>query len=250
MCCRIPKLTGQWDVFELRSHSNAPRRARQSEDDGSSGASGQGDSGQAEARILGDLADRTAHIFLPKRYKEWVTPEFLPYCWWQFVGSVSGTVTGVLSMQALLFAVGLGSGSVPLAGAINWVLKDGLGQLGGVLYASVMGSHFDHDPKRHRFISALALQACHDLLVLLPRHGILTRGARIDRAAELAACTLSTACKAHAAASCTVCDNCQGLCCTGGGDRPALYSKSSLQSFRDYSCRWPRSRPSVKTYHG
>jgi hypothetical protein len=37
----------------------------------------------------------------------------------------------VLSMQALLYAVGLGAGSIPVAAALNWVMKDGLGQLGG-----------------------------------------------------------------------------------------------------------------------
>ena len=36
---------------------------------------------------------------------------------------------GVLSMQALLYAVGVGGAAVPLAAAINWILKDGLGQV-------------------------------------------------------------------------------------------------------------------------
>jgi hypothetical protein len=48
---------------------------------------------------------------------------------WQFFHLVAGTATGVLSMQALLFAVGLGAGAVPMAAAVNWVLKDGLGQV-------------------------------------------------------------------------------------------------------------------------
>ena len=98
-------------------------------------------------------------VFLPKQYQTSVTANFLPYSAWQFVHMASGTVTGVLSMSALLNAVGLGSGAVPLAGAINWILKDGLGQLGGVLYASWFGDMFDEDPKRHRFISNIALQA-------------------------------------------------------------------------------------------
>ena len=40
-------------------------------------------------------------------------------------------------MQALLHAVGLGDGAIPMAAALNWVIKDGVGQLGGVLFASV-----------------------------------------------------------------------------------------------------------------
>ena len=34
-------------------------------------------------------------------------------------------------MQALLYAIGLGAGAIPMAAALNWVIKDGLGQLGG-----------------------------------------------------------------------------------------------------------------------
>ena len=44
----------------------------------------------------------------------------------------------VLSMQAMLSAIGVGSGSIPLAATLNWILKDGLGQLGGVIFASMV----------------------------------------------------------------------------------------------------------------
>lgn len=71
--------------------------------------------------------------FLPAGYPASVQPTFFTYCQWQFLHMATGSAAGVLSMQALLYAAGLGAGAVPLAAAINWVLKDGLGQLGGVL---------------------------------------------------------------------------------------------------------------------
>jgi len=71
-------------------------------------------------------------------------------------------------MQSLLYAVGLGAGSIPLAAALNWVIKDGLGQLGGVVYASMMGNKFDSDPKRHRMVSGLALQGATLLEIITP----------------------------------------------------------------------------------
>ena len=56
---------------------------------------------------------------------------------------------GVLSMQSLLYvcfsfilirffrtAAGIGAGSAPLAAGLNWVIKDGLGQFGGVVFAT------------------------------------------------------------------------------------------------------------------
>jgi hypothetical protein len=71
-------------------------------------------------------------------------------------------------MQSLLYAIGLGAGAIPLAAALNWIIKDGLGQLGGVIYAAMMSNRFDSDPKRHRFISGLSLQMATFLEIVTP----------------------------------------------------------------------------------
>jgi hypothetical protein len=116
------------------------------------------------------IKDRIRHVFtpirdfltttlLPKSYPHSVTPDYLPYTLWQFAHSVSGTVTGTLSTQALLQALGMGAGSaIGLAATTNWIIKDGFGLLGGVLYAGMMGSKFDSHPKKYRFLSAVAIQ--------------------------------------------------------------------------------------------
>jgi hypothetical protein len=62
---------------------------------------------------------------------------------------------------------------------MNWVLKDGLGQLGGVLFNSWAGSRFDADPKRLRFVSALALNVAiliEILTPLVPQYFLLLAG--------------------------------------------------------------------------
>lgn len=46
-----------------------------------------------------------------------------------------------------LFAMGLGAGAIPLAATLNWVIKDGLGQLGGVAFTSFVNTRFDANPK-------------------------------------------------------------------------------------------------------
>jgi hypothetical protein len=43
------------------------------------------------------------------------------------------------------------------AAAYTWVLKDGLGQIGGIAFAARYGSNFDEDIKKWRFMSILAL---------------------------------------------------------------------------------------------
>jgi len=62
------------------------------------------------------------------------------------------------------------SQAVPMAAALNWVIKDGLGQFGGVIFASYVGTvkAFDRDPKRWRQISAIATDASTLLEVLSP----------------------------------------------------------------------------------
>ncbi|KAJ2319628.1 hypothetical protein IWW52_001856, partial [Coemansia sp. RSA 2704] len=92
--------------------------------------------------------------FLPTDYKNSVTAEYLDYTKWQFLHNVLGSASGVLATQAMLYAMGLGAGALPLSAAINWVIKDGFGQLGGVVYATMVGQKFDSDPKHQRFWSA------------------------------------------------------------------------------------------------
>ena len=112
--------------------------------------------------------------FLPAHYPHSVAPGYARFCLLAFGASVAGSAAMVLSTQTLLLAVGVvgsnsGTASV-MAGALNWVLKDGIGQLGGVIFASKMGESkmFDSDPKRWRMLSALSLDFASLLEVTAP----------------------------------------------------------------------------------
>lgn len=97
--------------------------------------------------------------------------EFASYC---FLANTCGSAAMVLSTQTLLVAVGVGSNvASPMAGALNWVMKDGIGQLGGVLFASRITSNkrennIDKDPKRWRMVSALSMDFATLLEILSP----------------------------------------------------------------------------------
>ena len=43
------------------------------------------------------------------------------------------------------------------AAAYTWVLKDGIGQVGAILFASRYGKNFDEDIKKWRFMAYVAL---------------------------------------------------------------------------------------------
>jgi len=58
--------------------------------------------------------------------------------------------------------------STKLAAALNWIIKDGLGQLGGVIYTAFISDRFDSEPKRHRFQATAAMQMASILELLAP----------------------------------------------------------------------------------
>lgn len=117
--------------------------------------------------------DAIAHL-LPAQYPNSVAPGYLRFASFCFTASVAGSAAMVLSTQTLLLAVGVvGSNAQQasiMAGAFNWVMKDFVGQLGGVLFASQMGKTraFDTDPKRWRMIAAMALDGATLLEILCP----------------------------------------------------------------------------------
>ncbi|KAL1530195.1 hypothetical protein AB1Y20_001111 [Prymnesium parvum] len=101
-------------------------------------------------------AAAAAH-FLPKGFPLSVGADYLPYSLWCALAGVCGSAAGVLSTQSLLYAIGVGhSAALPLAASLNWVIKDGIGQLAAVASAAVISDRFDVDPKRWRAVAALS----------------------------------------------------------------------------------------------
>lgn len=106
--------------------------------------------------------------FLPRSYPSSVARGYDKFAIGQFVSTTLGTTCGVLSMQSMLFAIGAGSGSMPLAATLNWIIKDGLGQFGGIVFASFVNNQFDADPKRWRMISGISMDSASFLELLTP----------------------------------------------------------------------------------
>lgn len=100
------------------------------------------------------------NTFLPTDYPDSVTKEYLPYTLYSLASLASMSCMFSISTQALFVALGGTTTQGQIAAAAYvWVLKDGLGQLGGILFASRYGSNFDEDIKKWRFMSVLSLNA-------------------------------------------------------------------------------------------
>jgi hypothetical protein len=123
---------------------------------------------------LQTISKKMLSTILPAQYPKSVAQGYLGFASFCLTASVAGSAAMVLSTQTLLLAVGIIGQNVPqasiMAGALNWIIKDFMGQLGGIIFASRMGKTkaFDSDPKRWRMVSAIALDSATLLEILSP----------------------------------------------------------------------------------
>lgn len=94
-------------------------------------------------------------FFVRSFFPDDVTPDYYSFSAWRFSQRCVSATIGVFGTSSLLFALGIRSGRIGQAAVISWVLKDGLGRVGKMIWAGSMGKDFDVDPKRWRFRSAM-----------------------------------------------------------------------------------------------
>ncbi|KAF0890607.1 hypothetical protein E2562_003803, partial [Oryza meyeriana var. granulata] len=160
----VPDLTGTSYVVA------GDGRAKQAEEDGEKAGAG-----RAELSALWRQLERSwrrcsavaVQLLLPDGYPHSVSSDYLQYSLWRGVQGIASQISGVLSTQALLYAVGVGKGAIPTAAAVNWVLKDGLGYLSKILL-SKFGRHFDVNPKGWRLFADLLENTAYGLEILTP----------------------------------------------------------------------------------
>lgn len=101
------------------------------------------------------LSETRRAVFLPEGYPKAVRPSYLKFTLYNAVSQVASSALGVLSTQQLL--LGLGLNSLSASAALNWIMKDGIGQLGGVAFASYVGTRFDSNARYYRLVSSVSL---------------------------------------------------------------------------------------------
>ncbi|GLU06057.1 hypothetical protein SLE2022_231210 [Rubroshorea leprosula] len=95
---------------------------------------------------------------VPEGFPDSVTPSYVPYMTWRALKHFFGGAMGVFTTQTLLSSVGVSRNTAtPGAVAINWILKDGAGRVGKMLFAR-QGRKFDYDLKQLRFAGDLLME--------------------------------------------------------------------------------------------
>jgi hypothetical protein len=140
------------------------------------------------------LYESIAHAFLPDGYPHSVSSAYTKFAAWQFAQGICSSAVAVLStqvrheyaivyhrltrFQCMLVSVGVGHEYFALGGAaaISWILKDGLGMVGKVLFASKYAHLLDVNPMKWRLVGDLThnvgagLELC---TLLFPHHFLL-----------------------------------------------------------------------------
>lgn len=91
------------------------------------------------------------NLFLPAGYPDSVSTDYIAYQKWDTVQAFCSTISGTLTTHAILKGVGVGSDVAnPLSATVTWVLKDGMGHFGRILFAWWKGTELDMDSKKWR----------------------------------------------------------------------------------------------------
>ena len=87
-------------------------------------------------------------VFLPEGYPQSVSKDYLQYQVWDTLQAFASSVSGSLATAAVLGGLGVGdSAATPLAATITWILKDGAGLVGRIVFAGYIGTRLDFDCK-------------------------------------------------------------------------------------------------------
>ncbi|WOL18754.1 protein root UVB sensitive 6-like isoform X1 [Canna indica] len=107
---------------------------------------------------LEELMSFIRSYVVPEGFPDSVAPSYVPYMSWRALKYFFGGAMSVFTTGTLLSSVGVSkSRATSGAVAINWILKDGAGRVGKMLYAR-QGKKFDYDLKQLRFAGDILME--------------------------------------------------------------------------------------------
>ncbi|XP_041986492.1 RUS family member 1 [Aricia agestis] len=116
-----------------------------------------------------DVSGLLTRIFMPQGYPNSVSKDYVAYQIWDTAQAFCSTITGTLATQEVLRGVGVGdTGATPLAATITWVIKDGCGHLGRIIFAYSHGTYLDAYSKKWRLYADTLNDAAMCIEIALP----------------------------------------------------------------------------------
>jgi len=104
--------------------------------------------------IQNQLCGFLESLLLPEGYPDTVSPEYAEFQFWDSVQALCSYLRGMLCTRALLLGVGVGvDGASATSAALQWVLMDGVGHIGGMLFAWTHGACFGQNVRKWRLFA-------------------------------------------------------------------------------------------------
>lgn len=92
--------------------------------------------------------------FLPQRFPHSVSADYVAYQVFDSVQAIASNLTGTLATKSVLSGLGVGQANATVISAtMSWLLRDGAGMLGRVLFAYSAGSALDCEAKKFRLVA-------------------------------------------------------------------------------------------------
>lgn len=111
--------------------------------------------------VAAALIAEVQSVFLPAGYPHTVRPEYLRFQAFDTLQAACSYLRSILTTSAILRGAGVGEGSAsPMAAAITWVLRDGVGMFGSLVFSYAVGAQFDVSVKEWRLFADLSARAC------------------------------------------------------------------------------------------
>lgn len=118
------------------------------------------------------LWPRIRSVFFPEGYPDSVSADYIYYQGWDTVQAFASSISGSLATSAVLKGVGVGDETAtPLAASITWLLRDGCGMVGRILFAARIGTQLDYDCKKWRLFADVLNDMAMLIEILTPKFG-------------------------------------------------------------------------------
>nr|KAF7413227.1 hypothetical protein H0235_013078 [Vespula pensylvanica] len=119
--------------------------------------------------LLSGILSIIKDVFLPQGFPDSVHPDYVPYQIWDTVQAFASTIMGTLTTHSIMQGVGVGeSTATPLAAAITWILKDGTGMVGRIIFAWWNGTDLDGQCKKWRLFADILNDVAMGMELLIP----------------------------------------------------------------------------------
>ena len=123
----------------------------------------------AQSRSVRSVRSAFQSVFLPQGFPDSVSRDYVEYQIWDSMQALCSYSTNTISVKAMLKGMGVGDDSATASAAlVTWLMKDGCGMIGRIVFAWAQGNDLDNNSKQWRLVADAADDGARILSLLAP----------------------------------------------------------------------------------